>query len=205
MASILHTRLFDCPPHRRRHAGLLAITLIALFLLVAMPSLGAAQAGRIDSASERSVKAAFIYKFPSYVEWPAEATPASGAAFVIGVIGADNIAADLQRITAGRTIDNRPIQVRTMKESDSLNGIQVLYIGNAEALVLRKLLKDAQQRSILTITDTEGALSAGSVINFRIADNRVRFEVSFDTAEKSNLKLSSRLIAVAYYVQQASP
>lgn len=208
MESASRVRCPGYPAAHGRHRAsslfaLLMAAVAALCLLVAGLPACRAQARQIDSVSERAVKAAFIYKFPSYVEWPAGSMAAAPAAFVIGVLQADHIVPDLQRITAGRTVNDRPVQLRTLRETDSLEGIHVLYIGNTEPGMLHKILKEAQQRSILTITDAEGALGAGSIINFRIVDDRVRFEVSLDTAEKSHLKLSSRLIPVAYYVQRA--
>lgn len=191
------------PARAWRRLGVLALSACAAMLPAPGTLVHAAESAMIDAASERAVKAAFIYKFQAYVEWPADVAVA-GAPFVIGVMGADDIAADLTRISAGRTVNNRPTQVRTIKEADALNGIHLLYIGSADDAVLRRMLKEAQLRSILTVTDTDGALNLGSIINFRLIDNRVRFEVSFDTAEKSKLKLSSRLIPVAYHVQKVS-
>lgn len=209
MESTSHIACFGFPAAHGRHRAsplftllMAAISFLCLFI-ASMPACQA-QARQIDTVSERAVKAAFIYKFPSYVEWPAESMAAAPAPFVIGVLRADHIIPDLQRITADRTISERPVQLKALKETDSIEGIHVLYIGNTDVGTLRKILKEAHHRSILTITDTEGALGAGSVINFRIIEDRVRFEVSFDTAEKSNLKLSSRLIPVAYYVQRAT-
>jgi hypothetical protein len=176
-----------------------------LWLLCAALPLRAAEPAPAASPSERAVKAAFIYKFLSYAEWPEAAMATPDAPFVIGVIGADAIVPELVRITSGRTVGNRTIQVRPLKDGDPLDGIHLMYVGAAEPAALRRLLKEAQQHAILTVTDAEGGLTAGSVINFRIVDSRVRFEVAFDTAEKSKLKLSSRLIPVAYYIQKAAP
>jgi hypothetical protein len=152
------------------------------------------------AGTERAVKAAFLYKFLGYVEYPA-ALMAPDAPYVIGVAEADDVAAELVRITAGRNLNNRAVQVRVMHNGDSVAGLHLLFIGGDSAHAAA-WLKAGGQAGILSVTELAGGLPAGSVINFRLIDNRVRFEVSLDAAEKNNLKLSSRLLSVAYAVQK---
>lgn len=173
----------------------LAASLTAVALL-AVPPLAAAQA-------EQQVKAAFLYKFASYVEWPEAAFARPDAPFTIAVLGDDAVSAELEQVVAGRTVNDRRIAVRRVKAGDSLTGTHVLFIGNAESGRLAQLLPNAATQSILSVTETEGALAQGSVINFVIADRRVRFEISLQSAERSKLRLSSRLLAVATQVRGA--
>lgn len=160
---------------------------------------GASQGAASPPSVERSVKSAFLYKFLGYVEFPD--TPEAAAPLTVGVVGADDISAELLRITAGRSVNNRPVAVRTQKEGDSLAGLQMLFIG-AEVARPAALLRAAQQASVLSVTEADNGLQQGSVINFRVVEDRVRFEVSLAAAEKGNLKLSSRLLSVAYAVQK---
>ncbi len=169
---------------------------------LAAPATVAAAATSEAPGVERNVKAAFLYKFLSYVEYP-QALLDNNAPYVVGVAGTDDIAAELSRITAGRNINNHPVQVRVVRAGDTLAGVHLLFIGAAEAARgSPALLRAAQQAGVLSVTETPGALQAGSVINFRLVDDRVRFEVSLEAAEKSNLRLSSRLLSVAYTVQK---
>ncbi|MGZ8288209.1 MAG: YfiR family protein [Telluria sp.] len=157
-----------------------------------------------DVGSERGIKAAFVAKFIGYVDFP-EAAAAAGAPLVIGVIGADDIAAELSRIVAARGAGGRPVTVKKMEPGDRIEGIHVLFVGLAESERAERLLRAAAGQGILTITEFDSALRQGSIINFRIVDERVRFEVSLSAAEKANLKLSSRLLSVAYHVQRGTP
>ena len=162
----------------------------------------AAAAGTSEALSvERSVKAAFLYKFLNYVEYP-QALTDGNAPYVVGVAGADDVAAELTRIAIGRSINNHPVQVRVLRAGDTLTGLHLLFVGAAEAARAAPLLRAAQQAGVLSVTEMPGALQAGSVINFLVVDERVRFEVSLEAAEKSNLRLSSRLLSVAYAVQK---
>jgi hypothetical protein len=163
---------------------------------------GAPPAGAQDSAvSERSVKAAFLCKFAGYVEWPGDPPPGAGT-LTIGVLGSADMAGELTRITADRTVDDRPVRVRTIGEGDSLSGLQVLFVGAAEGVPLADSLSRARGLPILIVTDAPGALGSGSIINFTVEHDRVRFEVSLSAAERSGLKLSSRLLTVAQRVER---
>jgi hypothetical protein len=152
---------------------------------------------------EYGIKAAFLYKFLSYVEWRPGAFAQPASPIVIGVIGANDIADSLRTIVAGRTAGDRPVEVRRMRVGDPLDDVHMLFVGRAESSRLAQIVSAARQRGVLLVTDFEGALDEGSAINLLLLQNRVRFEVSLDAAEKSGLKLSSRLLAVATSVRPA--
>lgn len=158
-----------------------------------------------DSSTERAVKAASIYRFLGYVEWPPATFSRQDAPLVIGVASADELADELSRITGGRAVDGKTIQVRKIRPGDPLAGMHVLFVGRLPAEAQTQLLHSAWSRSILTVTDTEGALAWGSMINFRLVDGRVRFEVSLGAAEKGGLKISSRMLQVALAVRTEVP
>jgi hypothetical protein len=154
---------------------------------------------------ESRVKAAFLYKFAGFVEWPASSFAGPGTPVTIAVIGAEPIAAELSQMVSGRTVNNRPISVKRLKAGESLAGVHVLFVGADAGSRLNQIAQAAQSRSILTVTESAEALAQGSIINFVIADRRVRFEISLGAAEKSRLKLSSRLLAVAQQVRTGTP
>jgi hypothetical protein len=143
-----------------------------------------------------SLKAAFLYKFAAYVEWPTQVTAAE-APIAIGVVGAEPFAAELAKITRGRTVAGRPITVSQLAADDSFEGLQIIFNGNQSRAAERGLLASARSRPILTVTESAGALADGSIINFTEDNDRVRFEISLYAAEQSMLKLNSRLLAVA--------
>jgi len=171
-------------------AGLLAV------LLVPVPA-ALAQ----TSVTERGVKAAFVYKFLGYVEWPAQAFARPDAPIVVGVLGADDIAGEIADVVKGRSVDGRPIEVRRLHAGDSLAGLHVLFIGAAERGRTAALMKSAHARGILTITENDDAADQASIINLVVTDGRVRFDVVLEAAERAGIKLSSRLLAVARVVR----
>lgn len=168
----------------------------AAFAAAAVALLACAAHGQ--QASEAAVKAAFLYKFPGYVEWPTQTLPPSAeSAFVVGVAGADDVATELERLVPGRSIAGRRVVVRRLREGESLRGVHMLFVGRAEANP-RALLRSAQQQSgLLIVTDGERGLEQGGTISFVTADERVTFDVSLENAERSGLRISSRMLAVA--------
>jgi len=189
------------------HSGRVKLCLLLLIGACAIQAgiaVNAATPPLTAAATEHEIKAAFLFKFLGYAQLPRAAAGDQNAPITVALINADDVADDLVRMSAGRTVDNHTVEVRRITENDSLAGIQVLFIGGADRAPLSRLLKAAQQRSILSITEAEDALDQGSVINFKTVDGKVRFEVSLDAAEKSGVRLSSRLMAVALNVQRAT-
>lgn len=166
-----------------------------LFLWAAL-LIGAGLQAHAQQVAEPTVKAAFLYKFAGYVEWPGGAFPAPDSPFVIGAIGADGVAAELEKIVPGRTVDNHHVVVRRLKDGEPLKGVHLLFVGRQEAN-MRAILRAAQQQGVLAVTESERGLELGSAINFVMSEDRIGFEVSLDSAERSGLRISSRMLAVA--------
>ena len=181
-----------------RNLAILAATAFGA-LSWTLPAIVAAQD---DAATlERRVKAAFIYKFAGYVEWPEATLVQPAEPITIGVMGDDAIVGELTQVVSGRTIEARPLTVRRVRNVDNAMGIQVLFVSHAERAKLSEL--KSINAPVLIISETDGALDQGSVINFIMVGGRVRFEVALDNAERRNLKLSSRLLTVAHFVRMA--
>ncbi len=187
-------------PGRRRIS--LALALGAAALLAAGP--GRTQPGAAISL-ERKVKAAFLYKFLGYTEFPASAMGEPGAPVVIGLVDADELAAELTRIVSGRSVGARPIAVKVFREQDAPSGVHLLFVGGGDAVKVRNVLRSVAPAPVLVVTEAEDGLRQGSVINFRIVEERVRFDVSLGAAEKNSVKLSSRLLTVANQVHKGAP
>ena len=177
---------------------MLALVLVAIFAL-AQSSTAQAQT-EAERALEHRVKAAFLYRFTEYVNWPNAARARPDAPFVIAVVGSEPVAEELRQITIGRTVSGRPVEVRRAAGAEAMAPAQIVFIADSERQRLRDVIR-AAPRNALVVTETEGALAQGSVINFVLLEGRVRFEISLDSAEKRALRLSSRLLAVAQSVR----
>jgi hypothetical protein len=164
----------------------------------------ATPAARADGELERQVKAAFLYRFGGFVEWPAQAFAGTDSPLVIGLHGADELAAPLERTVAGRTINGRALQVVKIKKAGAVGGERaphIAFVGAQDQGAAQGMLDDCREKPILTVSDSGQVHGMGSVINFLVADERVRFEVSLPAAAAARLRISARLLAVAYRVQ----
>jgi hypothetical protein len=170
-------------------------------LCVTAGLLTAAVPAAAQEALEARVKAAYVYKFLAYVARPPGSFAGAEAPQVIGVMGADAVRVDLDRLVAGRRVDGRPLVTRRIVPGDSLEGVHVLYVGRA--VRVSSVMPMVGNRPILVITDVPTGLAEGGALNFVLVDGRVRFEAAPGAAERLGLRLSSRLLAVAERV--ASP
>jgi hypothetical protein len=151
------------------------------------------------------VKAAYIYHFATFAVWPTVEPEASE--FLIAVMGANEVAAELERFSPGQQIGGRPLRiarVMTPEDLDALDHLEVLFIGDQHNGTLEQLVRSVEDRSVLVVTDAPDALDYGSMINFELVDNRLRFEVSLTAVRRAGLDLSSRLLSAAKFVDTTS-
>jgi len=172
------------------------VALLALIILITALT-GAIAAPAELGREEAAARAAYLYSFLGYIEWPARALPLTDTPLEIGVLNADEVAAELLLTTLGRKIRNRPVNIRRLQPGDSMEGIHLLYIGPGEAQQVQDAIRQVPQRWTVTVTDESSADALAGVINFRHSDGRLRFDVSQAAAERGDFKLSSRLMSVA--------
>jgi hypothetical protein len=166
--------------------------LLVLCALSAVMAPSTLRAG--EAYAEDEVKAAFIFRFVGYVRWPEDAVPAR---FTIAVLGADDVAANLQALLGGRPLLNRPVLVRRVDSLREATDAQVLFIGHGDRREQRRLAAQPPRRGTLVITESANGMPAGSMINLLVVDQRVRFQISQVAAQAAALKISSDLLALA--------
>jgi hypothetical protein len=169
------------------------IPVLTLILsLVGAPVDGPAAAARAQEASlEYRVKAAYLFNFTKFVDWPANAPPAD-APLTICVAGTSPFGHTLEETVRGELVSGRALTTRVVREPD---GCHVLFIPKRVAAA--PLLRQAGTRPILTVGESEEFLRDGGVINFVMQDGKVRFEISQDAAARAQLRISSRLLRLA--------
>lgn len=154
----------------------------------------------VAAPTESAVKAAFLLKFASFVEWPAGALVRPEQPLVIGVSGDNEVAADLEELAAGRKVDGRPVVIRRLNDIGPAAGAHIVFLGSRRDSKLREAI-DAMAGPVLVVTQQADGLRHGGVLNFAMDAGRVRFSASVPAAEARNLKLSARLLAVAQSVE----
>jgi len=178
------------PPTRCRRFG---VCLRAAFVLLAVWS----NAGKAQTPSEYQVKAAFLYNFAKFIEWPPASFPSESAAFQICILGPDPFGNELQEITRNKTVNGRRFQISQVADLERARTCQILFVRSSEKTHLNQILDGLHGSSVLTVGDQKAFAERGGMINFLLEDDRVRFEVNQKAAEQAGLKLSSQLLSVA--------
>jgi hypothetical protein len=176
---------------RGRWAGVaLAATLIGA------PGIAAGTAA--DVAPDVAVKAAFLFNFAKFVEWPA--LPA-GAPLVVCVVGNDGIAAAFVETVRGQNISGHSFDVGVLPESSKWRACHLLFIADAEVRRSAVGLDEVKTLPVLTVSDNKGFSLAGGIIEFYVEAGRMRFAINLDAADRSGLRLSSRLLGLAKVIR----
>jgi hypothetical protein len=147
-------------------------------------------------AADYEVKAAFLYNFVKFVEWPTRALEGRDA-IVIGVLGEGPLGATLERTLAGKTVGERRIVARRLATGGEAGTCHVVFIGAALAPQTAEILKGLEGASVLTVGESERFAEAGGMIGFTLEANKVRFEINRAAAEHAGLRLNSQLLKLA--------
>jgi hypothetical protein len=167
----------------------------SLWWMACRPAADAAQ------LSEYDVKAAFLFNFAKFIEWPPRAFVSGSAPLVIGVLGADPFGDSLRNTVKGQTVQGRPIEIRACQSEGETASCHVLFISRAEGERCRELLKAVVGRPILTIGEADDFLDLGGMINFVLVNRNVRFDINTKGLNGAGLKASSKLLTVARTVK----
>jgi len=174
---------------------------IALFMLQMIVCMVAPITARAQtSASEYQVKAAYVFNFLKFVEYPDDAFPDPIAPIVIGVVGDNSFGNALAQVAIGKTVQGRDLVIRVYRDTESLRGAQILFISGSERNKLPQILAGLHGASVLTVADMDGFLDAGGMVQFFFEHDRVRFAINLDTAAEARLKMSSKLLSLAKVV-----
>jgi hypothetical protein len=174
---------------------------MVMALWIALWSLGGPMRsyGAGAGSSENAVKAAYLCRLGSFVDWPPGVL--KDGQFTIAVMDDDGVAIELEHLLPHQMIKNRRIQLRHVRSVRELADAQILYIGPSHRAGLSQIVATTSGRPVLVVTGENAALDAGSMVNFMTVDHRVRFEISMDSAARSNLIIGSELLSVAARVQ----
>jgi hypothetical protein len=151
---------------------------------------------------EAEIKAAFLYHFGAYVDWPPGTFSSSTEPLVIGVTNAE-IFDPLVEIVRVRTIRNRPLSVKRVRSVSDTAGVHMLYVSDeVDPDSATAILRSVHDRPVLTVTDS--GYEGEAILTFVLDQDRVRFDVALSLAEASDLRVSARLLSVARRVEEGS-
>lgn len=189
---------------RRNRARLLRekFTRLAIVLasMVFAHFIMATQAGAQVSLSEYQIKAAYLFNFLKFVEWPEDAFADPLAPIVIGIAGEDPFGSALPNVIIGKTVQGRDLVIRKYRVGEDLRSAHILFISISEKKRIPQLLAGLRGSSVLTVADSTDFLVEGGMIQLYYEDNRIRFAIDVDATDRAKLKISSKLLSLARVV-----
>jgi hypothetical protein len=171
-------------------------SIAALVAAVAFVSPGAAAAN--GGSMEYAVKAAYLYKFAPFVQWPPLAFASPSSPFQLCILGKDPFGASLDQAVNGQTVDGHPVQVRRLPQVNAGSGCHIVFLGASRSQTQTDALRALRGAPVLTVTDSD---VSGAIIRFVVQDNRVRFNIDATAAATNRVTLSSKLLSLALSVR----
>lgn len=165
-----------------------------LLLILAIPAARAQDA----APGEYEVKAAFLYNFAKFVEWPAARLTTNNAPIRFGLLGrSDAFVGDFRKTLDGKSIDAHPVQLELYEDTVPADAPHILFVAKSERRNFRRIINSLQGQPVLTVSEEDGFCEAGGMINFRLDGKKIRFEINQKAAEQNQLRMSSKLLRVA--------
>lgn len=172
-------------------------TVLAALLYLAAASSIRAQAG---TSVEYQIKAAFLFNFAKFVDWPPDAFPSDKSPITLCVFRHDPFGSSLDEIIQGKTINNRAILARRTNELADLKPCQLVFVDKEADKGLSDVLNSLKGTSALVVGESEGFAERGGGIQFFLEDNKLRFAINVDAIQRARLNVSSKLLALARIV-----
>ena len=151
--------------------------------------------GGSAATREYQIKAAFLYHFIQFVEWPDDAM-LPNQPIVVGILGVDPFGADIETLK-GKEIRGRPLLIQRYTNVSDVTRCHLLFISASERNQLDGILKSLHGESVLTVGEMDAFVDYGGIINFILLDNKIRFQINTGAAEKAGLRISSKLLKLA--------
>jgi hypothetical protein len=176
---------------------LLAAVAVA-WVFVATPALQAQNPRHTDA----EVKAAYLYNFGRFVEWPGQIPAGQGDFFTVCVLGQDPFGPSLDATLAGETISGKTIVAKRISSAEESSNCQILFLSLTDDSRLNKVIAELDKKAVLTVSDMPQFAKRGGMIQFVLEGKRVRFEVNLRATQQAGLTLSSELLKVATAVRR---
>jgi hypothetical protein len=173
-----------------------------LFLCLPILLLAAPTFSQNVPSREEQVKAAMLYNFVQFVEWPADAFAASDSPLIIGVMNPNPFGDVLDQLVRGKSVNSHPIIIRHCNSADEIQGCHALFVPAARESDLNSIFRKIADKPVLSVGESDAFPWAGGIMRFYTEDNKIRFEVNVDAAVRARLTISSKLMKLARIFKQ---
>jgi hypothetical protein len=170
------------------------IAVVACAVLLALYNLAAAQDGASASVGEYQVKAAFLYHFAKFVEWP----PAKrDTALVVGVLGNDPFGPILDSMFADKTLNAQRFQIRRVADAAEAQRCHIVFVSIEDPVELTEAMRTLSGSAVLTVGETKNFAALGGMIYLFVEENKIRFNINLGAARRSHIAISAQLLRLA--------
>jgi hypothetical protein len=184
-----------------RKAPWMVLPALLLLIVLFFPTLLGPLRAAPHEVSEYQVKAAFLYNFVKFVEWPGAISGSIHDPIVIGVLGPDPFGPVLDQTFADKRVGGRRFELRRYRAVDELQFCQVLFVSSALKQDWSKVLGAVGGTPMLTISDARGFVNSGGMIELLLENNRIRFDINLNEGKRSGLRISAQLLQLARRVE----
>jgi hypothetical protein len=155
-----------------------------------------------QTLTEHQVRAAYLYNFVKFVEWPDGTFKDESEAILIGLFKDDPVKEELESIIKGRTIDSRPIRIKLLGNSKDADECHVVYLADAERRHQISTINMLGSKPVLTISDADYFCRIGGMIRFFVHENRFRLEINRTAVDRAQLEISAKILRVAEIIDR---
>jgi len=173
-----------------------SLPVVVAALLALSPAHTALSASAQGDTLEYAVKAAYLYKFTPFIDWPASAFAAPTSPFYVCTLGGDPFGASLDRALAGHLVGDHPIKVRRLQAADGAGDCHILYLAENRAHAAEATLSKLRGAPVLTVTD-QGLGVSGQIVQFVVKGGHVRFTIDAAAAAANHVSISAKLLSLA--------
>jgi uncharacterized protein DUF4154 len=187
----------------RGGASAVLLMVLAIGATAILSPISTSVSAELSRSTEYELKAAFLYNFIKFTEWPAEAAGKKEAPLVIGVVGKDPFGAVLDKVIEGETLQNQTIVARRFPRMDeAASNSEVLFIGSSEESNLAAILRLLDGRPVLTVSEIDNFAQRGGMIQLKKENNKIVFEINVEAAKRSRLAMNAQLLRLAKIVKK---
>ena len=154
-----------------------------------------------STTQEYDLKAAFLFNFARFVEWPADAFVSATTPIIIGVLGDDPFGPSLDALVQGETIRQRPLVVRRFRTVEQVDTCHILFVSASEASQMDHIAAALARRSVLTVGETKDFATQAGIIGFELSQRKLRLKVNLAAAADARLTISSKLLRQAQVIR----
>jgi len=177
----------------RRSLTLALMHIVLVMLVLQAPQLACAQ----TATDEYTVKAAFLFHFAQFVDWPSDAFNSGDQSLNLCIFDDEPHRQELQSALEGKRIGARVVHVRLLHQTQHVQGCSILFIGQDEGRRQTAALRNLRGQPVLTVGESDNFISEGGIIRLYLVQDRIRFDINVGAADSSHLEISSRLLLLA--------